>query len=250
MQEVDHEYQSKYYNYINAGSLASARVICPLIVDWFNPTSLIDIGCGAGAWCSVWQSSGITEVIGVDGSYVENNSLLIEEQAFIRQDLSHPFSIDRNFSLATSLEVAEHIPATKADIFLDNITQCSDIIMFSAAPPGQGGEFHVNEQPLQYWKSKFEQRGYRCFDPLRPKIYQDKSIEPWYRYNTLIYIKETILDQISTEILATEIKPKQAITDYAPLTWRIRNKVIFCLPEFLKSMLVKIKHLYLRRLRN
>lgn len=249
MQEVDHEYQSKYYDYINAGSLASAKVICPIIINWFKPTSLVDIGCGAGAWCSIWKSSGIPNVIGVDGSYVETDSLLIEESSFIRQDLSQSFTLDKNFSLATSLEVAEHIPEAKADIFLNNITQCSDIIVFSAAPPGQGGEFHVNEQPLQYWKSKFEKQGYCCFDPLRKKIYKNNNIEPWYRYNTLIYIKKTITDQIPSEILDTEIKPNESILNYAPLSWRVRNKILFYLPECIKTLLVKTKHLYLRKFR-
>ncbi len=242
MQKTDHTYQSKYYDYINAGSLASARAICPIIINWFNPSSLIDIGCGAGAWCSIWKSLEVAHVIGVDGDYVQTESLLIDETSFIRQDLSQPFTIEKKFNIATSFEVAEHIPEAKAEIFIDNITQCADIVIFSAATPGQGGEFHVNEQPLQYWKSKFEKRGYRCFDPLRKKIYQNKSIEPWYRYNTLVYIKNTIASQIPEEVLTTEIKQQSAIKNYAPLTWRTRNKILCFLPNSFKNILIKVKH--------
>jgi hypothetical protein len=34
----------------------------------------------------------------------------------------------------------------------------------TAAPPGQGGHFHVNEQPSEYWIKQFETFGYQV-DP-------------------------------------------------------------------------------------
>lgn len=250
MSKIDHEYQSKYYDYINAGSLSSARIVCPIIIHWLKPNSIIDIGCGAGAWCSIWKSLGISDVTGVDGSYVQTESLLIDSSSFFPQDLSQPFDLNKHFSLATSFEVAEHIPEDKADIFLNNITQCSDIVLFSAAPPGQGGEFHVNEQPLDYWRKKFNKKGYECFDPLRKKIYENKEIEPWYRYNTLLYIKKDILGQIPEEILSTQISTGSPIPDYAPITWRLRNKILFYTPDAIKIGLVKAKHIFQRKFRS
>ena len=47
-----------------------------------------------------------------------------------------------------------------ADTFVQNLVRhASGAILFSAAPPGQGGEFHVNEQPYEYWRGKFQRCG-------------------------------------------------------------------------------------------
>lgn len=64
--------------------------------------------------------------------------------------------------LVTCIEVAEHIPAERADELVDAIVSNSRRwVVFSAAQPGQGGVGHVNEQPPDYWIEKFEARGWR-----------------------------------------------------------------------------------------
>jgi hypothetical protein len=80
--------------------------------------------------------------------------------------------------------------------------------MFSAAVPGQGGEHHINEQPLEYWRRKFAQRGYLACDVLRPLLRSNTQVEPWYRYNILIYA--------SAAVAAT-------LTIPARRCWRARN---------------------------
>src|SRR5690606_18894470 len=93
-QERAHEYKSDFFEYINVGSTASARVVCPILIDWVSPDSVLDVGCGAGAWCRVWRESGVRDVIGVDGDYVDQTSLLIDAGSFISQDLSKSFDLD------------------------------------------------------------------------------------------------------------------------------------------------------------
>jgi len=39
----------------------------------------------------------------------------------------------------------------------------------SAAVLGQGGEHHLNEQPHDYWRDMFLQRGFALIDGLRPR---------------------------------------------------------------------------------
>ena len=41
-------------------------------------------------------------------------------------------------------------------------------MLFSAAVPGQGGENHVNEQPLAYWRAIFREHGYSAVDYSAP----------------------------------------------------------------------------------
>ena len=244
-----HEYDPRFYEYINAGSLASARVVCPLLVEWLKPQSLLDVGCGAGAWCKIWLESGVAEVLGVDGDYVDHSRLLVASSSFQSQDLSRAFDLGRRFSLVVSLEVAEHIASQSADAFVESLTRHGDVVLFSAAVPGQSGEFHVNEQPLEYWRARFAQHGFRCFDAVRPRIMNNRAVEPWYRYNTLLYARGEGVERLPQAVLDSELSSTQPIPELAPLSWRTRNALLRALPAGLVAFLVTAKHALVRRFR-
>ncbi|MBD0362598.1 MAG: hypothetical protein ICV55_07480, partial [Coleofasciculus sp. C3-bin4] len=50
-------------------------------------------------------------MVGVDGDYVSEDTLVIPKEQFISFDLQKPLQINRQFDLVISLEVAEHLPA-------------------------------------------------------------------------------------------------------------------------------------------
>jgi len=247
MPDVTHSYQSAFFDYINAGSLASARVIAPIICRLLTPHSVLDVGCGAGAWCKVWKEAGVNAVVGVDGEYIDRQDLLFSIEDFHAQDLSKTFNLNSTFDIVASLEVAEHVPEEYADVFIDNLVRHGKKILFSAAVPGQGGEFHVNEQPLHYWRKKFAERGYHCFDPLRPQIVADTRVESWYRYNTLLYVSEDMIPALTQEVLASNLSIDSKIPEMAPIGWRARKAVIRSLPNAVINQLVKLKHAWVRR---
>jgi SAM-dependent methyltransferase len=248
--EASHEYKDDFFDYINSGSTASARVISPLLVQWLSPASLLDVGCGAGAWCKQWTESGVSAVFGVDGEYVNRSALLIPEGQFKSRDLSQSFDLNQQFDLVTSLEVAEHVAESSAKLFVENLARHGDAVMFSAAVPGQGGEFHVNEQPLDYWRAHFEALGFRCFDPVRPRVVGNVLVEPWYRYNTLLYVRGAKVNSLPREVLDTEVPSGSTIREMAPLSWRTRNAILRNLPEFVVAALVHVKHAWTRKTRS
>jgi len=98
--------------------------------------------------------------------------------------------LNKKFDLAISMEVAEHLDESYADIFLDNICRHSDIVLFSAAHIGQGGDGHINEQPMTYWIEKFEKRDYKWID-IRHIYEKNYSIEDYYKENMGLYIKSS-----------------------------------------------------------
>ena len=240
-------YTPEFYKYINAGSLSSARIVVPALLEMLAPRSVLDVGCGAGAWCSVWVEMGVPDVKGLDGNYVRRESLLIDEKLFSAADLSKAVDLGRKFDLVTTLEVAEHLSAESADVFVDTLVRHGGIILFSAATPGQGGEYHVNEQPLEYWREKFRSRGYACFDPVREVVAGASQVERWYRYNTLLYVEEERIGILPDVIRATRVHDGEAIRDLSPLDWRMRNALIRLMPQFVVDALVKIKHAWVRR---
>ncbi len=96
-----------------------------------------------------------------------------------------------------SFEVAEHLEEQFADVFIDNITKLSDVVVFSAAIPQQGGTHHVNEQWASYWTEKFRKKGYKASDCLRKYFWEDASINPLRRQNIMLYVKMEKYDQLT-----------------------------------------------------
>jgi hypothetical protein len=136
----------------------SAEIITQVLHDVFAPKRLIDLGCGCGVYGHFFGQKGVA-VISVDG--VRPPVTEAYPPPVHVQDLTVPFeNIWGPFDAALCLEVAEHIPETLLPPFLANITQFSDRLILSAAPPGQGGHHHVNEQPRRYWVDQLAQVGF------------------------------------------------------------------------------------------
>lgn len=183
-------YDAAFYSKLQSGSLSSARQVVPVLISLLEPRSVVDLGCGIGAWLTVFKENGVSDIQGIDGDHVDRKALLIPQDRFTARDLGRQLTLDRRFDLAVSLEVAEHIDASAAGTFIDSLTRLSDTIVFSAAIPLQGGEHHVNEQWPEYWRALFEARGYRLVDCLRPRFWSNQKVERWYRQNLLLYVKD------------------------------------------------------------
>ena len=177
-----HEYNADFYGFLTSFAVRSAEQIVPLLTAELTIGSVADFGCGQGAWLSVWRKAGAA-VVGVDGPYVDRRHLMIEQSEFRAADLGSPIALGRRFDLVQSLEVAEHLPAERASAFIDTLTAHGPLVLFSAAIPGQGGEHHVNEQPLEYWRAKFRDRSYLAVDCIRPQVAGHQAIQNWYRNN-------------------------------------------------------------------
>jgi SAM-dependent methyltransferase len=244
-----YKYVPGFFNYIESGATASAKVVVDVLRSALHPKSVLDVGCGRGAWLSVWKDAG-TEVLGVDGDYVERDSLLIEPGEFLAKDISRPFDLSRQFDMVQCLEVAEHVEEENGVTLVQNLAAHGNVILFSAAVPGQGGENHVNEKPLEYWREKFASCGLVPFDYVRPLVKNDKRVEPWYRYNTILYVRRSLIATLPRQVAATAVAEGDRIRDYSPPVWRIRKAVLRILPVGIVTMLARVKHAILIRFRS
>lgn len=166
----------------------TAKEIVNILYQLFHPASVVDFGCGLGNFIRKFKEKGVDEVLGIDGAWAQSNDLfkLTNPDEFMEADLNRSIQLPRRFDLAICLEVAEHLPSGSADILVGNLTAASDIIVFSAAIPGQGGIHHINEQWIQYWEKKFKQKGFVIHDVLRPIIWNNERIKWWYRQNIFL----------------------------------------------------------------
>jgi len=187
------EYGDGFYLALREGARKSAAVIVPLVLQYVQPRSIVDVGCGTGTWLSVFREYGITDILGVDGKHVNKEMLEIPESCFLTFDLRTPFRLDRQFDLVVALEVAEHLPAECARIFVDTLVGLGPLILFSAAIPLQGGTLHVNEQWPDYWAAHFERIGYVPVDPIRKRVWQNLDVDFWYIQNSLIFVRRELL---------------------------------------------------------
>lgn len=178
-------YSREYFSDQAPGSLCSAREVLKLAFEVLPHNSVVDVGCGIGAWLAVAKDLGASRVLGIDGDYLDRSQLMIEE--FMAADLSAGIEVTGKFDLAISLEVAEHLPVQSAESFVRFITSLAPTVIFSAAIPLQGGVHHVNEQWPNYWAVLFRKHAFHCYDSLRLRIWTNDAIEPWYRQNLLVY---------------------------------------------------------------
>jgi len=218
-----------------AWAQTSARLIVNLVRGALPISSVVDFGCALGTWLSVWQQAGVEDVIGVDGPYVPRDALLIPPDLFSPHDLTRSIDLGRRFDLAESMEVAEHLPRHVADEFVGCLARHADVVLFSAAPPGQGGENHINEQPYDYWRELFATRGYRLFDWLRPQLARRPDIQFWYRYNLFLFVAEDRVAALPPAIRTTEIRPGEPIHDLSPWVFQMRKQLIRRLPHWLQN---------------
>jgi SAM-dependent methyltransferase len=224
-----HEYGEEFYTFLSSFAIRSAERIVPIVSAALKIESVADFGCGQGAWLSVWKKTG-AEIAGLDGPYVDRKNLLIPNETFIAADLTGPIDMQRRFDLAQSVEVAEHLPSAHAEAFIDTLTAHADAVLFSAAVPGQGGEHHVNEQCLEYWREKFHVRGYESIDLVRPAVQNDVTVQRWYRCNTILYVKSTALDRLSAHARACLVPWGVPLANYWPARERVKQAVLRHLP--------------------
>lgn len=189
---VSPAYNDEFFKMLHVEAQRSALHIVPRVLEFIQPTSIIDVGCGTGDFLAVFCEQGIKDILGIDGAYARN-SFVFPEEYFIPCDLSKPFTLDRTYDLAVCLEVAEHLPPQSASGFIASLTRLAPIVLFSAAIPYQAGNSHLNEQWPEYWADLFKEQGFVAIDALRTSIWHNTEISYWYRQNILFFCSEQAL---------------------------------------------------------
>ncbi len=188
-------YDAAFSAATRGASSRSANAIVPFLIDAIEPTSVVDVGCGIGTWLATFKRHGVATVVGFDGPCVRPDELLISLDEFIATDLCKPLPIVRRFDLATSFEVAEHLPEAVAAQFVSSLTKLAPVVAFSAAIPFQGGTGHVNEQWPSYWAAVFAELGYVALDVVRPLVWCNPDVEYSYAQNMLLFVDESGVDR-------------------------------------------------------
>ncbi len=197
--------KAKYNHTTSLHNLQAPREIVPVIMSLVSPKSVIDVGCGLGTFLKVFKENGVSEVTGIDGSWCKKELLFenISPGEFMEMEMEGSIRLDRRYDLAVCLEVAEHLSPQRADSFVDDLTRLSDVVLFSAAIPKQGGVNHLNEQWLNYWESKFKAKGFVMHDVLRPYFWDNPKVFSYYKQNMVLFTRQDYVLKHGSQELAT-----------------------------------------------
>ena len=235
-------YDAEFFAYTSSQSHKSAQAIIPVLRELLPfVNSVADFGCAQGVWLKSWSENGIEDIQGIDGDYVDQSKLAIPADRFHAQDLNDSIDLGRDFDLAYSLEVAEHLRPENSARFVDTLTRHSKIVLFSAAPPGQGGESHINERSFDSWRALFGSKSYAAYDCVRPRIAARGDVAFWYRYNVMLYVHSDLAATLPDAVRATRIADGDRIADISPALFRLRKLIVRLMPGGVQNALARAK---------
>ena len=183
------------YEQSAATSEDASRCILAAFAYLGVPETMIDLGCGPGAMCKVAGRLGCV----CDGFDSATGRLVITGNVSLhRADLTDIYAMLTGLSadLVLCLEVAEHVaPGEHEEILLQNVNAVtSDVLLFSASIPSQGGCGHINEQPHDYWRRKLSDLGLIEDDVMTSRLRHVWSeVAPaawWYGQNVMAWRRQ------------------------------------------------------------
>jgi len=193
-------YTPGYFRRHWEGFRAWERAFAARFAAAYGIESVIDLGCGIGAFLEGFRDAGVTQVKGYE------YALASSEQYTDPSIRSRIFSGDvttflgeNGYDCSWSVEVAEHLPPDGSDTFVQNLCRATDEFIFlTAAPPGQRGTGHINCRPREFWISKVEDRGFTyCEDELPALWTMCKAVEwvpRFFRKNLMLFRRARVAD--------------------------------------------------------
>lgn len=153
-------YDKDYYDHlVDPPMQCSAPIMVASIQAEFNPSTVIDVGCGTGVLLGECVKMG-WKAIGLE--YADAGLEICHKRGIDARkfDIESEVPSGLRADVVISTEVAEHLHEKYADRFVDLLCSISDKVVLTAAAPGSTGDDHVNEQPNEYWIQKMEDRNF------------------------------------------------------------------------------------------
>lgn len=124
------------------------------------PETVIDFGAGDGWWPHTFAEIGTKNphAIELDEIALE---FMPKNLYFTQHDLRQPLEASGISDLSICIEVAEHMTRQEAEnVLVVNVLQhTGNLLLWSAAQPGQPGTGHINLQTQEHWIKVIEGRG-------------------------------------------------------------------------------------------
>ncbi|PCI63686.1 MAG: hypothetical protein COB37_04465 [Kordiimonadales bacterium] len=149
-----------------------------------NPNSVLDIGCGIGAYTQLFGALGAGRVMGVDG--VKPDQTMLSAKNYRQADITQLKGAKNSFDLIVNLEVLEHREEEGALKVMRMMGLSAEkAIIFSAASLDQPGNGHINCHPIEYWLEHWRTLGWGP-DLGMTLGMRAAATFSWFRHNLLV----------------------------------------------------------------
>ena len=163
------------------------RLMVGLILMYKNVKSVVDIGCGNGAYTRAFLEHGFN-CIGYDGNPITEE---ISGGLCHVKDFSSPVDVGK-FELVLCLEVGEHLPKEFEQTFLDNVANASEkhvCLSWALLHPRQWGTGHYNCQDNDYIIGEMDKRGF-TYDTVATSLIREIAKFSYLKKTIMIFIKK------------------------------------------------------------
>jgi len=154
---------------------------------YFNPPPKMtaDLGCGLGMYCKILTAYG-WNCVGYEGTRGIHEIAVFDRIHEV--DLSKRLSLPKGgiYDFVLCLEVGEHIPAEREEIFIENLCgfACKDIVLSWAVPGQYSASGHFNCRSNDYVISELAKRGFVFDNDMTMKL-REASYFSWFK-NTIM----------------------------------------------------------------
>jgi hypothetical protein len=184
-------YSAAFHKAIESDELPQAVRLANYIQTYIKPYVFYDFGCSTGLYLrEVKKRLPMIESKGFEFSEEAIATALCPD--IIKTDLTVPlFFGKKSNTLGLCLEVLEHIDDSFWREVLTNLTNHCDILIFSAALPGQGGTGHINCRPRIDWIRRFHELGWVVDADATQHLvgYMKQGLHMgWFVANALVFI--------------------------------------------------------------
>jgi SAM-dependent methyltransferase len=152
------------------------------------PTSVLDIGCGSGAYLKYFASQGAQRIMGIDG--IDGSPGYLQPDEYTRSDHANQLDLAETFDLVICIStIPNGLFDSEEALVNDIVRHASKRIVFSSALLGQFMNTRGNPRPISYWLDLFESAGwYPClFDTLALRAL---STFPWFRSGLVTFTQD------------------------------------------------------------
>ena len=89
----------KYNHREEVHNLESPQEIVPEIMRLLNPKSVVDFGCGVGTFLHCFKNNGVSEVLGLDGTWADKQLLnkFLDSSEFKEVDLENKIALPTRY---------------------------------------------------------------------------------------------------------------------------------------------------------
>lgn len=181
-------YDADFFKDANELKIKSAQKVAAILCEFLDFETVFDIGCGMGLYLAELSKRG-KKCIGCDAS-PDGVRMASKDIMVFLADVTKPILLNRTSDIVICFEVAEHISKRHSRQLVRNCAAHGRRVLFTAAPPGQGGVGHINEQPYEFWIRLFDEQGFRYDEEISRKIRErmkSQGVVYWIANNLMAF---------------------------------------------------------------